>query len=178
MPWVTTNARMEWNGVRVRPTARERVLESCAGHRPRLEEQLKEYGVGNVRSNKQLQQFFKKEGLLHLFKKNGRYSFDKKQLKKFMDRHLVIPLIRSIRRMDDLCADPILAPELFGQDGRMHPKYRQLGAHTGRQTSQHPNILGLDRALRPVIIPEDGYGIGEIDWGADRSGHCGSRVSG
>ena len=146
------------------PNAKEQTLASSGRHRPRLENELKEYGVGNVRSPKQLQRFFEKEGLLALFKQNGKYSFDKKQLKKFIDRHPAIRLIRAIRRMDDLCADPILTPEWVGQDGRMHPEFRQLGTHSGRQTSQNPNILGLDRALRPVIIPEDGYGIGEVDW--------------
>jgi DNA polymerase-1 len=54
--------------------------------------------------------------------------------------------------------------EFEGADGRVHPFHRQLGTHTGRQTSKWPNILGLERVLRPLIVPDPGCGIGEVDY--------------
>ena len=164
MPWVTTNVRIEWNGVRIDSTASDKIRESCERHRPALAEQVHAYGINNVRSHKQLQHFFQQKELLPLFRRKGKFSFDKKQLKQFKDRHPAISLIRALRRIDDLSTDQILMTELIGRDERLHPEYRQLGTHTGRQTSQAPNVLGLDRALRPMIIPEEGYGIGEVDW--------------
>ena len=46
---------------------------------------------------------------------------------------------------------------------RIFPRHIQLGAVSGRQTCSSPNITSIGRRLRPLVIPEDGYGIGEVD---------------
>lgn len=164
MPWVATNARMIWRGVRIDQTLCRRAFDACDDHLTRLSAQLAEYGVPNVRSHQQLSRFFEKLGLLDLFKRDGKVSFDKDLLADFSDRHPAIPLIRAARRVYDLRKEQILTGELIGADGRVHPDHRQLGTHTGRQTCRWPNLLGLGKVFRPFVVPDPGRGLGELDW--------------
>jgi len=165
MPWVITNARIEWAGVRVDERKRHEAIARISVHKDRLEKHLaSEYGIENIRSHKQLSEFFKSCKLLYKFRKSGKVSFDKKTLKKNTSLHPAIALLRATRRASDLLADKLLSPDFVGKDGRVRADHRQLGTHTGRQTSRWPNLLGLDRVLRPLVIPEPGYGIGEVDW--------------
>jgi DNA polymerase-1 len=164
MPWVVTNARMVWHGVRFDSNKCRRAVDACQAHLDSLRPRLEALGVPNVRSHQQLEAFFKAEGLLELFRHGDKISFDKGRLAEFQDRHPAIPLIRAARRVHDLLKDKILTGEFVGTDGRVHPEYRHLGTHTGRQTSRWPNVLGLGRLFRPLIIPDPGYGIGEADW--------------
>jgi DNA polymerase-1 len=174
MPWTRTNARIGWHGLRLDPDGRRQVLDACRRHLPGLEQRLAAYGITNVRSQTQIKAFLAKVGLLELFRRHGKYSFDKDQLHRFQDRHPALPLLRAARRAHDLQADKILAPEMVGADGRLHPEHRQLGAHTGRQTSRWPNVLGLDRVLRPLIVPDSGRGIGDVDWAQIEVGLAGA----
>ena len=164
MPWVPTNARMVWRGVRIDQALCRRAAEACDDHLARLDARLAEYGVPNVRSHPQLSRFFERLGLLDLFKRDGKVSFDKDLLKDFSDRHPAIPLIRAARCVHDLRKEQILTGELIGSDGRVHPDHRQLGTHTGRQTCRWPNLLGLGRVFRPLVVPDPGRGMGELDW--------------
>ena len=165
MAWVITNSRIEWAGVRVDEMKREEAISRISVHKERLEKNLaSEYGIGNSQSHKQLAEFFRSCGLLHKFLKGGKVSFNKKILKKNVGLHPAIALLRAARRASDLLADNLLLPDFVGEDGRVRAEHRQLGTDTGRQTSRWPNFLGLDRVLRPLVIPEEGYGIGEVDW--------------
>ena len=165
MAWIVTNARIEWNGVRVDEKKRDVTITQIAAHKQRLEKHLAaEYGIKNTQSHKELAVFFKKCGLLHKFRQGGKLSFDKDVLKKNIELHPSIFLLRAVRRASDLLADQLMTPAFVGEDGRVRAEHRQLGTDTGRQTCRWPNLLGLDRILRPLIIPEQGYGIGEVDW--------------
>jgi len=165
MAWVTTNARIEWAGVRVDQSKRDQAVTRIAVHTEKLKKYLDtEYGIHNTQSHKQLTEFFRGCGLLSNFIDNGKASFDKKNLKKNTELHPAIALLRAVRRGSDLLAEKLLSPDFTGTDGRIRAEHRQLGTDTGRQTSRWPNLLGLDRVLRPLVIPEDGYGIGEVDW--------------
>jgi DNA polymerase-1 len=163
MPWVVTNARMVWRGVRIDADSCRRVEEACQRHLHALQPQLAALGVPNVRSHQQLEQFFAREGLLDLFRRDGKISFDKGLLDEFRDRHPAIPLIRAARRVYDLRAEGLLSGQHVGADGRVHPEHRQLGAHTGRQTCRRPNVAGLGRVFRPLVVPDPGRGLGEVD---------------
>lgn len=165
MDWVKTNARLEWAGVRIDERKRDEAIARISVQLEKLEKHLAaEYGIQKTQSHTQLVAFFKECGLLHRFQQGGKVSFDKKVLKKNASLHPAIALLRSARRASDLLADKLLSPEFIGVDGRVRAEHRQLGTDTGRQTSRWPNFLGLDRVLRPLVIPEEGYGIGEVDW--------------
>lgn len=165
MAWVITNARIEWTGVRMDRTKRDETIDRIRAHQETLEKHLAaEYGIHNTQSHKQLTEFFKSCGLLSKFLQGHKVSFNKKILKKNADLHPAIALLRASRRASDLLADKLLSPDFVGEDGRIRADHRQLGTHTGRQTSRWPNFLGLDRVLRPLVIPEPGCGVGEVDW--------------
>jgi DNA polymerase I len=165
MPWVTTNARMEWNGVRVDQTKRDEAIYRISEHKKQLEKHIADkYDIQNIQSGKQLKEFFHSHRLLSKFQQDGKISFDKDMLIKNAKIHPVISLLRVARRASDILSDKILSPEFLGADGRMRSEHQQLGTDTGRQTNRWPNLMGLDQVLRPLIIPEPGYGIGEVDW--------------
>ncbi len=164
MPWVITTARMGWRGVRVDQEKCRAVNAACERHLAALRPRLEQFGVGNVRSHKQLSEFFARLGLLELFRREGKITFDKEQLEAVQDRHPAIPLIRAARRILDLQKEKVLSGELVGADGRVHPDYRQLGTHTGRQSSRWPNVMGLGRIFRPLVVAAPGRGIGEVDY--------------
>jgi|SRR5579862_1656260 len=163
MPWVQTNARIEWNGVKTDIEKCRRVEAACSAHVDRLEPILKKYGIENFRSHNQVEEFFSRHGLLPLFKRDGKHSFERKQLELHMDCHEIMPYLYAVRQVDDVKKSGVFNYELIGVDGRTHSNHRQLGTDTGRQTTRWPNVLGIPRALRPMIVPEEGYGLGEVD---------------
>lgn len=163
MPWAVTNARITWTGVRLDRAAGRRVRDACAGHLARLEPQLAAHGVGNVQSHPDLVAFFLRIGRLELFWKRGGYHFDKEALERFGDVHPAVGLIRAAKRVRQLRSDPVLWDALDGADGRVHPDHRQLGTDTGRQAAWAPNVLGLGKVFRPLVVPGPGRGIGEVD---------------
>jgi hypothetical protein len=99
MPWVLTNARMAWRGVRVDPEQCRQVRGACVVHVDALGPQLREHGIGNVRSHPQLKACFQRVGLLELFWRDGRQPFDKEALADFADFHPAIPLIRAAEKV-------------------------------------------------------------------------------
>jgi DNA polymerase I len=165
MPWVVTNARIEWNGARMDINKRDHVVHKVSEFKRRLEGELSEkFGIANVNSHKQLTDFFKMTGILEKFRRGQKVSFDKKLLKENEELHPVIPLIRIARKASDILSDKIFSPEFISEDGRIRAAHNQLGTETGRQTSRFPNVLGLDKMLRSLLIPDPGNGIGENDY--------------
>jgi len=163
MPWTVVNARIMWNGVRIDPAMRERVAQAGPVLLPELERKLKELGIGNYKSHPQLQRYFESRNLLHAFSKKGGYSFDKDQIKNLKHLDPAIPLLIEAKRIHSLTSDMILTPAFDGPDGRVHADHKQLAADSGRNSCRHPNLLGLDRTMRPLIVPDVGHGIGEVD---------------
>jgi DNA polymerase-1 len=163
MPWTVTNARMIWDGVRVDAEKCRMVEASCHRHLGALTPALVSFGVTNVRSHRQLEAHFTNLGLADLFRARGGFGFDRHQLADFQGRHPSIPLIRAALHATDLLHDKVLTGAFVGEDGRVHPEHRQLGASTGRQSCRYPNVAGLGRVFRPLVVPEPGFGIGEVD---------------
>lgn len=164
LPWTATNARIVWNGVRVDAGAARRVREACDRHAAALGPQLADLGVTKPRSHAQLQRLFGRLGLIELFRRGGKVSFNREHLDEFHDHHPAIALVRAARRVADLRDDKLLTGEFVGADGRVHPDHRQLGTDTGRQSCRWPNVTGLGKVFRPLIVPDPGRGLGEVDW--------------
>lgn len=163
MPWTVVNARIIWNGVRIDPVMRDRVRQAGEALLPEVERNIREHGIENHRSHPQLCSYFESAGLLHAFAKKGGYSFDKDQIKNLKHIHPVIPLLIEAKRIQSLTSDMILTPAFDGTDGRVHADHKQLAADSGRNSCRHPNLLGLDRTMRPLVVPDPGHGIGEVD---------------
>ena len=163
MPWTVTNARMIWDGVRVCKNRVDGLRDACDQHIAPMQRELSAEGLSNVNSPKQVKTFMQKLGLLELFRRGKKYSFDDAHLEATEDHHPAIHRIRTLRKMIRLRSDKLLTGELVGVDGRLHPDHRQLGSESGRNSMRWPNIGGIGRALRPVVIPEEGNVIGEVD---------------
>jgi DNA polymerase-1 len=163
MPWTVTNARLMYDGARVDPVKCRDLLAACSEHRERVASLLREQGLANVNSHPQVKEFFRRLGLLDAFHVGGDYSFDDDHLEAAEGRHPAIAQVRLLRKLHRLLADRGLRGDLVGADGRLHPDHRQLGTDSGRNSMRWPNIGGIGRALRPVVVPEEGYGIGEVD---------------
>jgi DNA polymerase I len=174
MPFVATAARLEWTGVRVSFPKRARIIRKCQPAIERLQQSLQRHGLANYRSHHELTRVFGKAGLLDLFQDGSGYSFDRDHLKPVQDKHPSIPLILALTRLEDLRNSELLALELVGADGRIHPTYDQLGAATGRLTCHQPSILNVVSLLRPLVVPEPGRGIGEVDWSQVEVGIAGA----
>jgi DNA polymerase-1 len=164
MPWAVVCARMSWDGVRLDHQAGKRVLRAAAEHNRRFAEEMRTDNISDPFARADLQATFDRLGLLELFPRSSDgYSFEDSHLETAEGRHDVIRRVRRWRRVRRMLTDPTLRPGLVGADGRVHPEYRPLGAETGRTTMRWPNVGGVGRALRPLVIPADGYGIGEVD---------------
>jgi DNA polymerase-1 len=163
MPWTAVCARLHWDGVRVDAGRCRQLLGACDKHEQQVGAELHAMGLGNVNSHPQLRAFFEKVGLLDPFRVRGGYSFSDDRLEAAEARHPAIPRIRLLRKIRRLRADKALTGELVGADGRLHPEHRQLGAESGRNAMRWPNVGGIGRALRPVVVPEEGHGVGEVD---------------
>ena len=163
MPWAITNAAMIWAGVHIEPVQLERLGQACRQHDVTLTERLAELGVGNVNSHPDMFEYFRTLGLLEAFREGHSYKFDDDHLKAVEGRHDAIPLIRALRKIKRLRSDKLLTGELMGSDGRLHPDHRQLGAESGRNAMRNPNIGGIGKALRPLVVPEDATGLAAGD---------------
>jgi len=164
MPWVVTNADIEWAGVRVDYDKALEIVEKIQPVTDVLLKSLSEdYGIENPRSHNDIDTFIRREGLLRHFQKGGQLSLGDDELKAKESLHPAIPKIRRARKLLEILSNKILQPGLAGVDGRVRPIHTHLGADTGRQTCCLPNVAGLNRRLKPVIVPPKGFGIGEID---------------
>jgi len=166
MDWTVTNARIVWDGVRADPDLCKQLLAACQRHIGDLPRQLAELGLGNANSHPQLTKFFRSIGLLDAFRDGNKYTFDDDHLEAVEDHHAAVPLIRTLRKVRRLLDDQLLLTgALVGADGRLHPDHRQLGAESGRNTMSNPNVGGIGKALRPLVVPSDPatHAVGEVD---------------
>lgn len=163
MPWVVTAARMSWNGARVDPGRATTVAATAAAHESDLLGRLAAHGLAGVRDD-DLTDFFAGVGLLDHFRRGDGFDFDGARLDAVADRHEAVRLVRALRRIRTLVSSRVLTGEYTRADGRVHPRYHVLGAHTGRLTCDAPNLPGIGRLFRPLVVPDAGNGIGEADW--------------
>jgi DNA polymerase I len=162
MPYLKTNAEIEWNGVKIDRKRQARTIKKSKRYLKRLKKALDGYGLSAPPEDHELKKLFKQAGIIEDFKVNGKVSFEKAMLKKNEASHPAIPLILNLNRLTNIHHSEILQVNDF--NGRIYPQYNQLGTHTGRVTSKNPSIMSLDRLLRPLIVPGKGRAIGEADW--------------
>ena len=175
MPWIVTNAGMEWKGVKVHYIKAQVIINKSKKQLNELKKKLsEEYGIGDCLTRKDLEAFFRRIGLIDRFVKGGRLSFDDKTLTTQKNTHPAVQFIIEARKLQKILSNKILNPNLICTDMRVHPTHFQLGTDTGRQICRYPNVTGLSRYLKPLIIPEEGYGIGEADYGQFEVGIAGA----
>lgn len=108
------------------------------------------------------------EGLFLNSRTKSGYSFRKDKLKDNRTAHPVVELLYLHGKYLGILRDPLFAEQYISADGRIRPWIDPLGADSGRPSFKRPNIVGLGKNLRPVVVPDaPGYGLAELDFEAE-----------
>jgi DNA polymerase-1 len=174
MPLVYTLHDMEVRGIRVNREELKKYGEKLAIRIQELEKDI--YGlVGetfNINSPKQLGVIlFEKLRLPFGKKTKTGYSTSADILDKLVSEHPVISMIleyRQLTKLKSTYADGLAV--YIRQDERIHGKFHQTIAATGRISSTEPNLqnipirMELGREIRKVFIPEEGFIFVDADY--------------
>ena len=174
MPLVFTLYDMEVRGIRVNKQALEEYGSNLQTGIERLEKEIYAL-VGeefNINSPKQLGVIlFEKLRLPFGKKAKTGYSTSADILEKLIPEHPVIKCIldyRQLTKLKSTYADGLA--NYIQEDGRIHGKFHQTIAATGRISSTDPNLqnipirMELGRQIRKVFIPEDGFVFLDADY--------------
>lgn len=174
MPLVYTLYDMETRGIRVNKEALKEYGDKLSVGIKELEVKIFEL-VGetfNINSPKQLGVIlFDKLRLPYGKKTKTGYSTSADILDKLANEHPVVSLIleyRQITKLKSTYADGLAG--YIGEDGRIHGKFHQTIAATGRLSSTEPNLqnipirMELGREIRKVFIPEEDYVFLDADY--------------
>ncbi len=142
-----------------------------------LEKKIYEYAGAefNINSPKQLGEvLFDKLNLTAKGMKKtagGARSTKESELLKLKDSHPIINLILEYRELAKLLSTYIDSiPKLVDEHDRLHTRFLQVGAATGRMSSLNPNLQNipikteLGRAIRDAFIPEMGMAFASFDY--------------
>ena len=168
-PLTTVLARMEQHGIGVdREYLQEMDAElrsDLADYEARIYDQTG--GVRfNIKSSQQLGKILFGELGLPVVKKTARGtpSTDASVLNKLKDSHPLVDLILRYREVEKLRSTYVQGYlPLIGPDRRIHARFNQTGAATGRLSSDRPNLQNipvrseLGRTIRRAFIAEEGF---------------------
>ncbi len=179
---------IEWNGVTVDRAKIELAREAATRATLAYEERLKSYGFRvdvatpaqraagapaervMVASHNERAKVLGDLGLLHLFATKrgaGGYSFRKELLKQHQDAHPVVRLLYLHGKYTSITRERLFQGEFTSADGRVRPSVNPLGADSGRMSFRRPNIVGIGKVLRPIVVPDGpGYELAEFDFAA------------
>jgi len=173
-PLIFTLYDMEIRGIRVNKEALKEYGDQLEVGIKSLEKQIYDL-VGetfNINSPKQLGVIlFEKLRLPFAKKTKTGYSTAADVLEKLQGEHPVISMIleyRQLTKLKSTYADGLAA--YIGKDGRIHGKFHQTIAATGRISSTDPNLqnipirMELGRKIRKVFIPEEDYVFLDADY--------------
>lgn len=174
LPLIFTLYDMEVRGIRVNKEALKEYGDHLKVGIDSLEKQIYEL-VGetfNINSPKQLGVIlFEKLKLPFAKKTKTGYSTAADILEKLRSEHPVISMILEYRQLTKLKSTYADGLAVFIQDdGRIHGKFHQTIAATGRISSTDPNLqnipirMELGRKIRKVFIPEEGYVFLDADY--------------
>ncbi len=135
----------------------------------------KTIGEFNINSPRQLGEvLFVKMGLKAKNQKKtggGALSTRESELEKLREEHPIIGLILEYREFQKLLSTYIdNIPNLLAADGRLHTTFIQIGAATGRMSSQDPNLQNipikteLGRRIRAAFVAAPGQQLVSFDY--------------
>lgn len=174
MPLVYTLYDMETRGIRVNKEALKEYGDQLEVSIAVLEKQIYELTDEkfNINSPKQLGVIlFEKLQLPFGKKTKTGYSTSADILEKLQSEHPVVAMIleyRQLTKLKSTYADGLAV--YIQEDGRIHGKFHQTIAATGRISSTEPNLqnipirMELGRQIRKVFIPEEGYVFLDADY--------------
>ena len=175
LPLVPVLARMELAGILVDTTYLEGLGDSLREELAGLERSIHELAGSafNINSTLQLRKVLFDVIGLPVLKKTpkGAPSTDASVLAKLEESHPIVAQLLRYREIEKLRSTyvdgylPLVAP-----DGRIHARFNQTGAATGRLSSDHPNMQNIPvrsetgRTVRRAFAAPDGYGFVVADY--------------
>jgi DNA polymerase-1 len=174
-PLVAAVARMECNGVPVNPERLQAYRRLCGQIAEEMGRRLRTLGIMPGSAGSFLRRMYR-DGVLEHFVRKSRYSTTKQVLAE-AEQKGVHPAVRSFRLhryFGRLATDKLLSGELLGADGRQRCDLDQLRSVSGRIASAAPNLIGLDKKLRPVFEAPPGMVLVELDYSKKEVGLAGA----
>ncbi|MDP9314494.1 MAG: DNA polymerase I [Chloroflexota bacterium] len=177
MPLLPVLADMEWHGIKVDVDILQQLAVGMQQRLHEIERQMFEIAGGpfNTGSGQQLNTIlFEKlqvptAGLSKT--KTGLYSITAEVLDKLSGVHPIIDLILEHRQLTKLKSTYLDAlPQLVDRQSRLHTEFKQLGAATGRLSSNNPNLQNIPvrteqgREIRRAFVAEQGYYLMSADY--------------
>ncbi len=102
-----------------------------------------------------------REYRFNVFFPAGRDKISIKDLSLLEDQHQVFKIFQRLNKLKRI----ISLLDNIGEQRKIRPSYKTMGAVTGRCTSTNPNIMGIPKIFRPVVIPSrPDFGIVECDY--------------
>ena len=174
LPLVAVLGRMEARGVRVDVAMLRTIAEEFTLESQRLDREIQEVAGHEfkVNSPQQLQTvLFSELGLTPGKKIKTGFSTDATTLESLIDEHRIVPLIlryREVEKLRSTYGAPLI--DAVGPDGRIHARFQQTVARTGRLSSDNPNLHNIPvrsaegRRLRYAFVPTDGWTLAVADY--------------
>ena len=175
LPLVPVLARMELAGILVDTSYLEGLGDSLREELAGLEKSIHELAGSafNINSTLQLRKVLFEVIGLPVLKKTpkGAPSTDASVLAKLEESHPIVARLlryREIEKLRSTYVDGYLP--LVGPDGRIHARFNQTGAATGRLSSDRPNMQNIPvrsergRTIRRAFVAPEGYGFVVADY--------------
>lgn len=174
MPLVYSLYDMEQRGIKINKEELKEYGDRLSVGITRLEKEIYELSEEefNINSPKQLGYIlFEKLHLPYGKKTKTGYSTSADVLEKLQAEHPIVEKIleyRQLTKLKSTYADGLAV--YISEDGRIHGKFHQTIAATGRISSTEPNLqnipirMELGREIRKVFIPEEGYVFLDADY--------------
>ncbi len=176
LPIITILEKMHTRGIKLDALFLKKMSEELHAEVKSLEKRIysltgKEF---NIASPKQLGEvLYNDMGLGSKIKKTktGQKSTNVTELEKIKDEHEVVPLILEYREVTKLLSTYIdTLPTFIQSDGRVHAKFVQTGAGTGRFSCEDPNLQNLPvktelgKRVREAFVAEEGKVLLSCDY--------------
>jgi DNA polymerase-1 len=167
LPLVGVLGRMEASGIRVDVELLKTIADEFSTEAGNLDAEIQKVAGHEfkVNSPQQLQTVLFEELQLTAVKKiKSGFSTDAGSLEAIQDEHKIIPLIlryREVEKLRSTYGAPLISS--VSPDGRIHARFMQTVARTGRLSSENPNLHNIPvrstegKRLRYAFIPTEGW---------------------
>lgn len=164
-PYALANLESEWHGVLISEAACQQTIQGLTKALDHLRGYFTETGVGNPNSPNEIYDLFSRRNLMSHFRAKSKvgYSFRSELLEQSQEVDESIKHLYHFRKYQTKLSDKLFRGDYVASDGRVHASLNQLGSDTGRTTSTGPSINSIGKIFRPIVIPAEGYLIGEAD---------------
>ncbi|MFV0258956.1 MAG: DNA polymerase I [Acidimicrobiales bacterium] len=174
VPLVAVLARMEHRGIGVDRAVLEGLNAAMTAEAEALAAAIQEDAGEefNVNSTKKLREIlFERLELTPQKKTKTGYSTDQATLEKLVGEHPIIEHLlryREVEKLRSTYGASLL--DAVGPDGRIHARFNQTVARTGRLSSEHPNLHNipvrteLGRSFRAAFVPGPGQRLLVADY--------------